>query len=673
MKNKDKLKKEYDLKIKEYNKHNELYYDKSDPLISDAEYDFLKKDILQLENKYKFLKNNSSPAKNIGHKPSKSFEKFKHKVPMLSLSNAFSEDDLKNFEKKIHNYLNKEINFDYSVEPKIDGISASLTYKNKKLVYGVSRGDGKIGELITENLKTIKDIPIEIKKDNFPKNIEIRGEVFIKKKDFNKIKENFANPRNAASGSLRQKNPSETKKIPLNFIAYTFGYIQDYSGKYQSDFLNDLKKWGFKTNKDNKIFHNISELLKFHKKFENKRFDLDYDLDGLVYKINDLSLQSRLGFTSNAPRWAIAHKFSADTAYTKVLNIEIQIGRTGALTPVAKVKPINIGGVIVSNATLHNEDEIIRKDIRVGDIVKIERAGDVIPHVIEVDKSKREKSSKPFIFPVKCPSCRSDTVKEFNKITKKYDAVRRCINDGYGCERIAIEKIKHFISKEAMNIDGLGKKVVEKFWELKLINKPQDIFSLNYKKIENLDGWGQTSVNNLKISIENSKKVSLQKFIYAIGIRHIGIENAKLISENVLNINEFIEIVSNNRFNKFLNIDGIGETQVSSLKNFFSYKINLDILIQLKNILNIQSENFNKNGILKNKTFMITGKLVGISRAEAKSLIEKNSGITLSSVSKNLNYLVIGDKPTKRKLDQAKSLSIKIISQDKFEKLLNKT
>ena len=355
------------------------------------------------------------------------------------------------------------------------------------------------------------------------------------------------------------------------------------------------------------------------------------------------------------------------------MNIEIQIGRTGALTPVAKVKPINIGGVIVSNATLHNEDEIIRKDIRVGDIVKIERAGDVIPHVIEVDKSKREKSSKPFIFPIKCPSCRSDTVKEFNKITKKYDAVRRCINDGYGCERIAIEKIKHFISKEAMNIDGLGKKVVEKFWELKLIKKPQDIFSLNYKKIENLDGWGQTSVNNLKISIENSKKVSLQKFIYAIGIRHIGIENAKLISENVLNINEFIEIVSNNRFNKFLNIDGIGETQVSSLKNFFSYKINLDILIQLKNMLNIQSENFNKNGILKNKTFMITGKLVGISRAEAKSLIEKNSGTTLSSVSKNLNYLVIGDKPTKRKLDQAKSLSIKIISQDKFEKLLNKT
>ena len=671
--NKDKIKKEYDLKIKEYNKHNELYYDKSDPLISDAEYDFLKKDILELENKYKFLKKNSSPAKNIGHKPSKSFEKFKHKVPMLSLSNAFSEDDLKNFEKKIHNYLNKEINFDYSVEPKIDGISASLTYKNKKLIYGVSRGDGKIGELITENLKTIKDIPIEIKKDNFPKNIEIRGEVFIKKKDFNKIKENFANPRNAASGSLRQKNPSETKKIPLNFIAYTFGYIQDYSGKYQSDFLNDLKKWGFKTNKDNKILHNISELLKFHKKFENKRFNLDYDLDGLVYKINDLSLQSRLGFTSNAPRWAIAHKFSADTAYTKVLNIEIQIGRTGALTPVAKVKPINIGGVIVSNATLHNEDEIIRKDIRVGDIVKIERAGDVIPHVIEVDKSKREKSSKPFIFPVKCPSCRSDTVKEFNKITKKYDAVRRCINDGYGCERIAIEKIKHFISKEAMNIDGLGKKVVEKFWELKLIDKPQDIFNLNYEKIENLEGWGQTSVNNLKISIENSKKVSLQKFIYAIGIRHIGIENAKLISENVLDINEFIEIISNKRFNKFLNIDGIGETQVSSLKNFFSYKINLDILIQLKNILNIQSENFNKNGILKNKTFMITGKLVGISRAEAKSLIEKNSGTTLSSVSKNLNYLVIGDKPTKRKLDQAKSLSIKIISQNKFEKLLNKT
>ena len=347
------------------------------------------------------------------------------------------------------------------------------------------------------------------------------------------------------------------------------------------------------------------------------------------------------------------------------------MGRTGALTPVAKVEPVNIGGVIVSNATLHNEDEIKRKDIRVGDIVKIERAGDVIPHVINVDFGRRSNKSKVFIFPEKCPSCGSNTKKEFNKITKKYDAVRRCINDGFECERIAIENLKHFISKEALNIDGLGKKVVEKFWDLNLIRKPQDIFKLDYSKITNLEGWGSLSVRNLKTSIENSKKVSLQRFIYSIGIRHIGIENAKLISDNVKNISKFLEIIKTKQFEKFINIDGIGETQINSLKNFFSNNKNIEIIIELKKILNIENQNYQKNGVLKNKTFMFTGKLDGISRAEAKSLIEKNSGITLSNVSKNLNFLVAGEKPTMRKLDQAKVLGVKIISQTDLKKLLD--
>ena len=665
------LKKIYRFKLKEYIKHNKLYYQKSRPKISDSEFDDLKNEIIELEKKHKFLKNKNSPSHNVGYKPSKSFDKYQHRVSMLSLSNAFNEDDLKNFEKKIFNYLNKNLKLEYSVEPKIDGISASLTYRKKKLVAGVSRGDGKIGEVITENLKTIKDIPLEIKNSNFPDDIEIRGEVFIKKKDFFNMRDNFANPRNAASGSLRQKNPDETKKIPLNFIAYTYGYVKNNNFKFQSEFLSELKKWGFKTNNDNKVFIGIKELIKFHKFFENKRFDLEYDVDGLVYKINDINLQERLGFTSNSPRWAIAHKFSADSALTEVLNIDIQIGRTGALTPVAKVKPINIGGVIVSNATLHNEDEIKRKDIRVGDTVKIERAGDVIPHVIEVDKTKRKKNTKSFLFPRKCPSCGSETIKDFNKVTKKFDAVRRCINDGFTCERIAIEKIKHFISKEALNIDGLGKKVVEKFWDLKLINKPQDIFNLNYSKIERFEGWGKLSTDNLRRSIEKSKNVSLHRFIYALGIRHIGNENAKLISENVVNISDFIQIIKTNNFHKFSNINGIGETQINSLKSFFSNKLNLSVLIELNNILNIESVNLNKSGILNNKTFMFTGKLVGMSRAEAKSIIEKNSGTTLTSISKNLNYLVIGDKPTKRKIDEAKNLGIKIISQDQLKKLLN--
>ena len=663
--------KKYNFKIKELNEHNKLYYDKNSPKLTDSEYDKLKKVILDLEKKYNFLDHEKSPSKNVGYKPSKSFEKYAHKVKMLSLSNAFDENDLINFEKKIFNYLNTKIKFDYSVEPKIDGISASLTYIDKKLKVGVSRGDGKIGEVITENLKTISDIPIIIKNDSFPEEIEIRGEVFIKKKDFLKIKENFANPRNAASGSLRQKDPKETKKIPLNFIAYTYGNIKNNKFKLQSDFLRELSKWGFKTNKHNTVLSNIDDLIKFHKDFEKKRFDLDYDVDGLVYKINSLSLQNRLGFTSNSPRWAIAHKFLADKATTKVLKIEIQVGRTGALTPVAKVEPVNIGGVVVSNATLHNEDEIKRKDIRVGDEVTIERAGDVIPHVIDVDKTKRGKNSQVFIFPKKCPSCGSNTIKEFNKTTKRHDAVRRCINESFICERIAIEKLKHFISKEALNIDGLGKKVIEKFWELNFIKYPQDIFKLDYDKIKNLDGWGNLSVRNLKNSVEKSKTTSLQKFIYSLGIRHIGTENAKLISENIKNISSLIKIIKLKKFERFLNIDGIGETQVNSLNNFFSNKINIKIVIELASILNLETQRFNKSGKLKDKSFMFTGKLSGISRAEAKSLIEKNSGITLTNVSKNLNYLVIGENPTKRKVDQAISYGIKVIKLDELNKLLD--
>ena len=508
------VKENYNKKIKEFEKHNKLYYDKSFPSIPDSEFDKLKKEILDLEKKYPSLKSNKSPSRTVGFKPSKNFKKFKHKVQMLSLSNAFDKDDLINFEKKIINYLNEKISFEYSVEPKIDGISASLTYLNGQLTYGVSRGDGSEGELITNNLKTIKDIPHKIDKKNIPNEIEIRGEVFIEKNDFDKIKDKFANARNAASGTLRQKDPKETEKIPLKFIAYTFGFISENKLKNQSDFLDKLKSWGFLTSEYNKVIKSIDELLKFHQQFEKKRHDLKYDIDGLVYKVNNLKLQKRLGFTSNAPRWAIAHKFSADRAYSQILNIDIQVGRTGALTPVAKVKPVNIGGVMVSNATLHNEDEIIRKDIRVGDTVKIERAGDVIPHVLEVDIKKRSKNTKKFEFPTKCPSCGSKTEKEFNKITKKFDAVRRCTNEGFDCEKIAIEKIKHFISKDALNIDGLGKKVIEKFWDLKFIKFPQDIYNLNYHKISTLDGWGAQSVSNLKYSIENSKEVNLEKFIF---------------------------------------------------------------------------------------------------------------------------------------------------------------
>ena len=667
------LKKEYSKKISDLQKHNQAYYDRSDPLITDAEYDNLKKEIIYLEKKYDFLKTKGSPSLLVGFRPSKNFKKIKHKVPMLSLSNAFDKSDLINFEKRIINYLDKKNDFqiEYSAEPKIDGISASLNYKEGKFIMGLSRGDGKEGEDITENLKTIRDIPKKILQKNFPKEIDIRGEVFIKNSDFKELSKKFANPRNAASGSLRQKNPDETKKIPLRFIAYTFGYEKNMKIKSQSEYLKNLSKWGFKTNPLNKKIKGINNLIENYESIEKKRDTLDFDIDGIVYKVNDLELQKRLGNVANAPRWAIAHKFSANSAVSKIEKIEIQIGRTGALTPVAKIKPINVGGVVVSNATLHNEEEIIRKDIRIGDTVVIERAGDVIPHVVSVDLAKRKDSSKKFIFPIKCP-CGFETIKEFNLVTKKFDAVRRCPDRGFDCDKMAKERIKHFISKEALNIEGLGKKIVENFWNLNLIKLPQDIFKLDFSKIEALEGWGRQSAANLKYSIDLKKTISLEKFIYSLGIRHIGLENAKLISKNLKSIKNFILLSKKKNFNDLLNIDGIGETQIKSIKNFFDNKTNLNVLLQLEKILTItNSVEFKKDGLLKNKTFMLTGKLNGISRAEAKSMIEKNSGSIVSNVSKRLDYLIVGEKPTKRKIDNAMALGIKILNQVDWLKMLN--
>jgi len=663
--------KEYKKKINLLEKYNKYYYQKQKPLVPDREFDILKQEILELEKKFNF-NNTNSPSKKVGFEPSKKFKKFKHKVKMLSLSNAFDKEDLNNFQKKNINYLalDKNFQFEYSVEPKIDGISASLKYKNGEFVLGLSRGDGEEGEDITANLKTIKDIPLSITKNDFPDEIDIRGEVFIENRDFKKIEKNFANPRNAASGSLRQKDPLKTKLIPLKFIAYTFGFTSTIKAKKQSDFLNDLRNWGFKTSELNKTISGVDNLIKYHSDIEKKRFNLNYDIDGIVYKVNDLSLQKRLGYMATAPRWAVAHKFSANYSITKIIDIDIQIGRTGALTPVAKVKPVNIGGVMVSNATLHNEDEIIRKDIRIGDTVKIERAGDVIPHVISVDKKLRSLKSKKYIFPIKCPSCGSKTIKDYNTITKKVDAVRRCSNEGFGCEKISIERLKHFVSKDALNIEGLGKKVIEKFWDLKFIKLPNDIFSLNFQKISGLEGWGIQSAENLRNSIEKSKKIKLEKFIYSLGIRHIGQENAKLISEFLGEFSNFIKLKDKNKIDELSNIDGIGETQINSLKDFFKNKINLQVISSLGKIL-IFEKNIvkKKEGIFFNKILMFTGKLNNISRAEAKSIVENNGGKIVSNVSKKLDYLITGEKPTSRKVKMANDLKVKILNQIDFEKI----
>ena len=418
------IEKVYFKKINDLKKFDKAYFDDDNPIISDRDYDYIKKEILNLEKKYNYLKSKNSPSQKIGYEPSNKFKKVQHDMPMLSLANAFSIENIKDFLKKIKNFLNiqgsEKITF--SAEPKIDGISASLKYIDGVFTLGLSRGDGKIGEDITNNLKTIKDIPKKITKNNFPKILEVRGEVYIAKSDFKKIAKKFSNSRNAAGGSLRQKDPNETKKIPLKFVAYGFGTVEPKNFEKQSEYLKLLKIWGFNTNTLNKIVSTIEEIEKNHREIETKRSNIDYDLDGLVYKVDDLKLQNRLGFVSNSPRWAIAHKFSSEKGFSIIKNIEIQVGRTGALTPVAKIEPLNIGGVVVSNATLHNEDEINRKDIRIGDTVCIQRAGDVIPQVLYVKKEKRDKNAKKFNFPNKCPSCGLKTIKEFNYITKK----KRC-------------------------------------------------------------------------------------------------------------------------------------------------------------------------------------------------------------------------------------------------------
>ncbi len=676
MTEKNEIIKKFKSLISDLKKHNKFYYVQDSPKISDFEYDLLKRNILKLEKDNPFLKKIASVSNIIGAEPSSKFRKIKHLIPMLSLSNAFNESDMGDFLKKVNNFLNlKKNDIELISEPKIDGISATLIYEKGILTKGMSRGDGKTGEDILENLKTIKDIPKKIDSNKIPNLLEVRCEIYIGKKDFLKIKDRFANPRNAAGGSLRQKDPKETAKMPLKYFAYGFGAVEPFSFETQSEFLEVISKWNFITNPLVKVVSDINEIKKQHEKINLIRSSLDYDIDGLVFKVNNLSLQRRLGNTSNSPRWAIAYKFSAEKAITKIKDITIQVGRTGAITPVAKVEPVNVGGVVVSNATLHNEDEIERKGIRIGDTVQIQRAGDVIPQVVLVDKSKRDKNSKIFVFPDKC-LCGSKTVKEFSKSTKKLDAVRRC-SKGYNCNFIARERLKHLVSKEAFNIDGLGKKVIEQFWDLNLIKEPSDIFDLNYNKIEKLEGWGELSINNLKNAIKKSQNISLDKFIYSIGIRHIGQENAKILASFFASIKEFTKIFDYKNREKILihlvDLDGIGETQIQSINNFFTKDTNTRIIKNLIKKLNIQNYiTQNNDGKFSNKKIMFTGGFKNMSRSEAKSIAENNGGKVLGSISKKLDFLVVGDsKPTKKKIDQAKQLNIKIILEKDWNKILN--
>ena len=676
MQDKSEIVKKFKQLFNNLKKNNKHYFIEDNPRITDAEYDQLKAEFFSLENKHPFLKKLNLSKNLIGASPTNKFKKIQHLKPMLSLANAFESKDMKDFLKKVNNFLNiKNKSIELFSEPKIDGISATLIYENGILIRGLSRGDGIFGEDILENIKTISTIPKNISNKNPPKLLEVRCEIYIGKKDFINLKNKFANPRNAAGGSLRQKNPKETSKIPLKYFAYGLGAVEPQIFKTQSNFLEKLSSWGFTINQLGKTVNSLEEINKAHKSLDNERSKLNYDIDGIVYKVNDLDLQKRLGNTSNSPRWAIAYKFSAEKAITKIKKIIIQVGRTGAITPVAKVEPVTVGGVVVSNATLHNEDEIKRKDIREGDTIQIQRAGDVIPQVVSVDLTKREKKSEKFKFPSKC-LCGAATKKELSKSTKKFDAVRRCIK-GYACDYIAIEKLKHLVSKESLNIDGLGKKVIEQFWNLNLVRQPVHIFNLDFKKIEKLEGWGKLSIENLKKAINKSRLISLDKLIYSIGIRHIGQENAKILAGYFGSEEKFRNIFDKEKRNhiikNLLELDGIGFTQTESINSFFSNKINLKITQDLFDELEIKNYiSHSGQGILSDKKIMFTGGFSDMSRSEAKMIVENKGGKVLGTISKKLDYLVVGSsKPTIKKINQAKKLEIKVISEKEWIKILN--
>ena len=648
-------------------KLNEEYYN-SVPSKSDAEYD-------KIKNEYeKFLRDNPSFIEKdivgVGATPNSKFNKIKHRHPMLSLSNSFGKNDVIDFFKKANNFLNDQyLSHEYVVDCKIDGVSLSLHYKENKLDLALTRGDGVVGEEITRNVLKINGIPKYLNNSNL-NFIEIRGEVFFNRKDFDTLnlsldeKDKFSNPRNAASGSLRQLDSNITNQRPLNFIPHGYGEISHNQFQTYEDFINFCLKNNFKKTGYMSKFINIDDVQLYTDKIEEKRSEIPFDIDGMVIKINDINTQNKLGHTSKFPRWAVAAKFSSVEALTKLINIELQVGRTGAITPVARLETVNIGGVMVSNATLHNFDEIHRKDIRVNDFVWVQRAGDVIPYVSKVDLSKRNKNSKKFKIPNVCPCGK------FQIIKLQDEAVQRC-DGGINCPYQKIGKIKHYVSKKAMNIDGLGEKIIEKFYELNFVNSIMDIYLLKSKKdkIINLDGFGLKSFDNLIQSIENSKKTNLTKFIYALGLRYIGENNSDLISNNFEDLDNFKRLIKNNEIKETLNnIDGLGEKAAGSFYEYFLNKTNKNEALDLIEVLQIDTAKKNINAI--NQTILFTGTLNQMSRERAKELAKSKGFKIASAVSSKLDFLVIGDKPGS-KLKKAKDLEIKVISENEFLNLIN--
>ena len=661
--------------------HNFKYHSQDDPEITDFEYDKLCKqydDIIISKPEFSFLE-----RKSIGGEISKQFQKHEHQKPMGSLVNAFSIEDVNDFIERTYKFLSlkKEFLLKFTCEPKVDGLSISLLYLNGNLLNAVTRGDGYVGEIVTENIKTIKDIPHKLK-GKYPKFIEIRGEIFMKKSHFEQLNKTqiennnkiFANSRNAAAGSIRQKDVNILKQRKLNFLAFTIGeYTEDFNFDNQVHLLRRFDEMGLITNKENYLANNIKEIKEFYIKILSKRHILDYEIDGLVYKVNNKILQERLGNLSRAPRWAIAHKLPAEVVETTLLNIETQVGRTGALTPVGKLEPIRVGGVLVSNVSLHNEDEIFRKDIRIGDTIKIQRAGDVIPQVLGVVKEKRVKDLSVYSAPKHCPSC--------NGITFKPDgeAVRRCLS-GINCPAQTVEKLKHFVSKNAFNIDGLGEKLIEMLFKEGIIKDFADIFAIEkYKnRLEKKVGLGKLSVSNLLDSIESKKKITFDKLIYALGIRQVGETNSKLLALHYNSFENFrIEMTkardkTSNSFYELVSIDQIGESIAEDLVLYFNTNSNLIIFDKLLNYINIV--NIKKTSAISpytDKIIVLTGTLNSMSREEAKQTLHSLGAKVSSSVSKNTDFLIIGDQPGS-KAKKAKELNIPIVSEEEWIGIIQK-
>ena len=650
--------------------HDHRYYVLDDPQISDHEYDSLLRELKNLEDSHPELITSDSPTQRVGGSPISEFDQIQHSKPMLSLGNAFGIDELEAFNKRINDTLDAN-DVEFNAELKFDGLAVTILYENGIMKYAATRGDGSVGEDVTHNIKTIKTIPLKLHGENHPRIFEVRGEVLMDKNDFKELNEyqislgqkTFANPRNAAAGSLRQLDPKITAKRKLKFYAYSLGQVdRDLELTNHTDILEYINNAGIPISSYSQRVVGINQMQHFYEDILKKRNSLPFDIDGIVYKVNSIKNQENLGYVSRAPRWAIAYKFPAEEAETVVNDINVQVGRTGVITPVARLHPVFVSGVTVTNATLHNEDEMLRKDIRIGDSVIVRRAGDVVPEVVRVIKEKRPSTAKVFKMPQYCPICNSQVIRIDG------EAAQRCTGQ-LKCEAQAKQAISHYVSRKAMNIEGLGAKIIDHFFEKGMIKNISDIYQLDYEEIQKMEGFGEKSAENLKDAIELSKNTTLAKFIYALGIRNVGEATSKDIVKKLGTLDNVMKA----SIDDFLEINDVGPVVAQSLHQFFQEdenKVIINNIIEFGVKWDDQAQNVTNDQKLNQQTFVVTGTLENFSRDEIKELIENNGGKVSGSVSKKTSYVIIGDNPGS-KADKAAELGVKIINEEQLMELLN--